>query len=47
VAETINAGKILFQEHNIHERESATVNEQIPNLMYLLIMNTVIFEETF
>jgi hypothetical protein len=46
VAEAINAGNILVHKHKIHERESAAGNVVTPNLMYIFIMNTVLFEET-
>jgi hypothetical protein len=46
VAEAINAGNILGHKHKVHERACAAGNVVTPNLMYILIMNTALFEET-
>jgi hypothetical protein len=47
VAEAINGGNNLVHKHKIHERAGAAGNVVTPNLMYILIMNTTLFEETF
>jgi len=47
VAEAINAGNIFVHKHKIHERAGAAGNVVTPNLMYILIMNTALFKETF
>ena len=46
MAEAINAGNILVHKHKMHENTSAAGNVVTPSLMYILIMNTALFEET-
>ena len=41
----IIAGNILVHKHEIHERTSAAGSVVTPKLMYILIMNTALFEE--
>jgi hypothetical protein len=46
IAEAINAGNIFFHKYKIYERASAAGNRVVPNLIYILVMNIALFEET-
>ena len=45
MAEAINAGNVSVHKHKIHEKANVAVNVVTPNFMYILIMNTALFEE--